>query len=148
MICIQYESVLLITSTEDYDPRHDASDWPWQKIEVPTIGAALRQVIYRQPRVVVVDMAGVSFTSETTQRSLNMIARIRSSSPTVALVVLGSSDEPHLEVEVRRRGVTVYLPVRREEGRGYVHRVIQTFQSRAGPVAAHGPPETPDPDTN
>ncbi len=148
MICIHYESVLLITSSDGDKPAQVVMDttWPWQVIEVPTVGAALRQVKHRQPRVVVVDMADMSYASESSRRSLDMISRIRSSAPMVAVVVLGSSDQPNLEVEVRRRGGNVYLPIHREEGRGYVHRVIQTFQSRAGPIVAHGPPESPQQD--
>jgi len=144
MICIQLNSVLLITPNEvcSQDQAEQGADASWMRIETQTVGDALRQVRYLRPNVLVFDLTDQQTQAEDMHRMLRVMSAVRMRIPSTSIVVLGTGQDVKLEQDVRRHGAAVYLPVSPQGGRAEVSQIIQSLYARPGPASAHGPPHS------
>ncbi len=144
MICIQLNSVLLITPRDESNQGQpeQTGDTSWMRIETQTVGDALRQVRFYKPSVLVFDLTGEEVATEDLHRMLRVMSSVRTRVPSTSIVVLGTGEDEKLEQAARRNGAAVYLPISSEGGRGEVSEIIQSLYARPGPNAAHAPPRS------
>ena len=144
MICIQLNSVLLITQADvSYLGQQDeVAGESWMRIETRTVGDALKQVRFHKPNVLVFDLTGHDTPAEDFHRMLRVMSAVRSRIPSTSIVVLGTGRDTGMEKAVRRHGAAVYLPISAQEGRSEVNQIIQSLYARPGPASAHGPPHS------
>lgn len=143
MICRQPHPVLLLSphvEGQDIDTFEDQRESAWISIRPRSVADAMREVRYRRPSVLVLDVIGECSGGTGCGMMFRVMTEVRRRSPGTSIVVLGACDDPTMEQAARREGASVYLSVSGRQSRHDVQRIILAMHDQAGPQKANGPP--------